>query len=109
MIMANGPYVISGAIELTADWSNDITGIYLDRTGEMQLYTSGNVAIYTNTQGYTFNWTFNADGTATWPTPGYVPSTATSTGVAGTVTWDSGYVYVCVATNTWRRASLNSW
>jgi hypothetical protein len=38
-----------------------------------------------------------------------VPSTATSTGAAGQIAYDSAYVYVCIAANTWRRAALSTW
>ena len=38
-----------------------------------------------------------------------VPESATSTGTVGTVAYDSSFVYVCVATNTWRRAALSTW
>jgi hypothetical protein len=38
-----------------------------------------------------------------------VPATATSAGKAGTIAWDSGFVYVCVADNTWKRAALTTW
>jgi hypothetical protein len=37
------------------------------------------------------------------------PATAANSGTIGTVVFDSDYVYVCVATNTWKRANLNSW
>jgi hypothetical protein len=37
------------------------------------------------------------------------PASAGATGTAGTVTWDAGYVYVCTATNTWKRAELLTW
>jgi hypothetical protein len=37
------------------------------------------------------------------------PASATATGTAGMVCWDANYVYVCTATNTWRRAALSSW
>jgi hypothetical protein len=37
------------------------------------------------------------------------PASATAPGVAGEVCWDAGYVYVCVATNAWRRAALAAW
>jgi hypothetical protein len=37
------------------------------------------------------------------------PATATSTGTAGEIRYDSGYVYICVATNTWKRAALTTW
>jgi hypothetical protein len=34
--------------------------------------------------------------------------TGTSTGTAGQIAWDANYIYVCTATNTWKRVSLNS-
>ena len=38
----------------------------------------------------------------------YVPTSNTSTGTAGQIVWDSGNVYICVATDTWKRAALTS-
>ena len=38
-----------------------------------------------------------------------VPSTATSSGQAGQIAYDSNFFYACVATNTWVRAALSSW
>jgi len=38
-----------------------------------------------------------------------VPSTATSTGVAGQYAYDTNYFYVCIATNTWKRTALVTW
>lgn len=37
------------------------------------------------------------------------PANSTSTGTKGQIAFDSNYVYVCVATNTWKRASLSTW
>lgn len=37
------------------------------------------------------------------------PANAGATGVAGTITWDSTYIYVCVATNTWKRVQIATW
>ena len=37
------------------------------------------------------------------------PSSASSTGAKGEICYDSNYVYVCVATNTWKRAALGTW
>lgn len=37
------------------------------------------------------------------------PASATDTGTTGTMCWDANYVYVCVATNTWKRAALTTW
>jgi hypothetical protein len=37
------------------------------------------------------------------------PASAGATGTTGDIAWDSGYVYVCVATDTWKRASIATW
>lgn len=38
-----------------------------------------------------------------------VPANSSANGIAGTIRYDSSYIYVCVANNTWKRASLSSW
>lgn len=37
------------------------------------------------------------------------PSLPTDEGNPGTIAYDSGYVYICVADSTWRRANLSTW
>ncbi|HEX4639156.1 MAG TPA: hypothetical protein VH170_06700 [Chthoniobacterales bacterium] len=37
------------------------------------------------------------------------PSSAAAAGAQGTIAWDSNYLYICVAPNTWKRAPLTSW
>jgi hypothetical protein len=37
------------------------------------------------------------------------PSSATDTGTLGEIRYDANYMYVCVATNTWKRTALSSW
>ena len=37
------------------------------------------------------------------------PASASATGTAGDIRYDSNYVYICVATNTWKRAALATW
>lgn len=37
-----------------------------------------------------------------------VPASSSSTGIAGQVAYNSNYVYICVATNTWIRANIQS-
>lgn len=37
------------------------------------------------------------------------PASASATGTAGEIRWDSGYIYVCIATDTWVRAALSTW
>jgi len=37
------------------------------------------------------------------------PASATDTGVAGTIAWDTSYIYVCTATNVWKRTAISTW
>jgi len=37
------------------------------------------------------------------------PASATATGTTGTVVWDANYIYVCIETNTWKRAAITTW
>ena len=37
------------------------------------------------------------------------PATATSSGTAGQIAYDSNYFYVCVSTDVWRRTVMASW
>ncbi len=37
------------------------------------------------------------------------PASATATGTKGDVAWDSDYIYICVATDTWKRTALSTW
>jgi hypothetical protein len=37
------------------------------------------------------------------------PASASASGTAGQIAWDTNYLYVCTATNTWKRTDLNTW
>ncbi len=38
-----------------------------------------------------------------------VPGSASATGTAGMISWDASYVYICTATNTWKRVAIATW
>lgn len=40
---------------------------------------------------------------------GSAPASAAATGARGSIAWDSAYVYVCTAPNTWKRAAISTW
>ena len=65
----------------------------------------------------TTKWTFGADASLTFPdasvqTTAYTGITpngtkaSNATGTPGQISWDANYIYVCTATNTWKRSSL---
>lgn len=37
------------------------------------------------------------------------PASAAAPGVAGTIVFDASYIYICIASNTWERAAINTW
>jgi hypothetical protein len=45
-------------------------------------------------------------GALSWTT---VPGNALATGTAGQLAYASGWLYVCVATNTWQRVAIATW
>jgi hypothetical protein len=54
------------------------------------------------------------DGTFAEPEGGGIewadaPATSTSTGTAGQIAYDTNYLYICIATDTWGRVALNDW
>ena len=41
--------------------------------------------------------------------PTHTPASATASGTAGEIAWDASYIYVCTATNTWKRVAISTW
>jgi hypothetical protein len=37
------------------------------------------------------------------------PASASAAGTTGTINWDADYIYVCTATNTWKRVAIATW
>jgi hypothetical protein len=41
--------------------------------------------------------------------PGETPNSANAAGTRGQIAWDDSYIYICTATNTWKRAAIGTW
>jgi hypothetical protein len=79
------------------------------RGGAVNLYYNAVKKFETTTTGINVIGTTETDKfRVTTPT---VPTASTSSGTAGDIAWDTTYLYVCVASNTWKRVELNitSW
>ena len=37
------------------------------------------------------------------------PASASAAGTVGTMSWDANYIYICTATNTWKRVAIATW
>ena len=92
--------LINGTHSVTLDSDGALTG-----DG-----ANGNFYIDTITStGTTSTWVFDVSGTTTLPGLLSAPQrtmTSTSTGTTGQMCWDADYIYVCTATNAWRRIGL---
>lgn len=87
--IANG-----GAVDSTA--FADITGVYGDNAS---LATA--LGLLAPKANAAFTGTFKI-ATAT-------PASATAAGTAGQIAWDANFMYVCIATNTWKRTAISTW
>lgn len=54
------------------------------------------------------NITFTTGGAA-FLAPLTTPASASATGKAGSIVWDANFIYICVATNTWKRVAISTW
>ncbi len=66
---------------------------------------AGNVGIGTSTPGAKLD----INGDSFIVETAKTPSSASDACITGTYAWDTDYLYMCVATNTWKRAALSTW
>ena len=100
-----------------SNYSNVNTKAYAESMG-YQNFGNVNVAAYITTNGLTnysninllaaLSGAITIGGNLTVSNV-YVPTANNSVGSTGQLTYDSNYVYVCIAANTWRRANLAIW
>ncbi len=74
-------------------------------TERMRITSAGNVGIGTSAPTQKLDINDDSIRVRTAKTP----ASATATGTQGQIAWDADYVYVCVATDTWKRSSIATW
>jgi len=65
--------------------------------------------IFADSGAVTFAGTISTSAGKLIVTTPETPATAAATGTIGTITWDANYIYVCTATNTWKRVAIATW
>lgn len=85
----------------TSDTTTAAGGIVFGTSGDTNLYRSAANTLKTDDD-------FVAGSKLYVPTS-QTPATAAATGTAGQIAWDSNYIYVCVAANTWKRSAITTW
>lgn len=79
---------------------------YSNGSERMRIESSGKVLIGTTTAGAS-KLTIADDSIQI--NTAKTPASATATGTTGQVCWDASYIYVCTATDTWKRAAIATW
>ena len=77
----------------------------------MTIRGGGNVLIGTTTDlGYKLDVSGTAQATQfKLSALNTAPASATATGTTGEIRVDANYIYICTATNTWKRSAITSW
>ena len=91
---------IDGSFSAVTNGTSNITIANTNSNAAVSINGTSNVAVFANTGFYT---------TALNITTSFTPASSSAAGVAGQITWDSNYVYVCIATNTWKRSPIGTW
>jgi hypothetical protein len=81
--------------------------VFLRRQSPNVLRMAGNAA---GTVSATFDLIGSLQLTGTFRISNSSPPTASnSSGSSGQIAWDADYIYVCTATNTWKRVAISTW
>lgn len=75
-------------------------------------YVTGPVAstasLYGQPCSTSLGYYFQCDGDTIRMSTSRTPASSSATGNTGEICWDSSYIYVCTASNTWKRCALSS-
>lgn len=81
-------------------------------TQRMRIFAGGNVNIGSTTSdaGYLLNVQGTIRGTQFFLSAlNTAPASATATGTTGEIRIDANFIYICTATNTWKRVAISTW
>ena len=68
-----------------------------------------NVALSSNVTGNTLFYNTATNVVTYGSTITSAPVANNSTGITGQIAYDTSYIYICVATDTWVRSLIDSW
>lgn len=84
--------------------SNDLAGALV-----FSRLTDSNAAAQTPTESGRFTEAGHLQLVETPILPTKTPTNSSATGTTGEVAWDASYIYICVATNSWKRVAIAAW
>jgi hypothetical protein len=101
----------AGNLAIDVDFNSDTASPALvaniKGTERLRIDSSGRLLVGTSSDSGGALFQVNGDrirvGTAK------TPATSGATGTTGEIAWDADYIYVCTATNTWKRTAISTW
>lgn len=97
----------SEALRITAESATLPITVYTNSSERLRSDSSGRLLVGTsNDSGGAL---FQVNGNRIRVGTAKTPASATDTGTAGEICWDANYIYVCTATNTWKRTAIATW
>ena len=84
---------------------NDTVTVETSGSERLRVNSSGNVGIGTDSPLVRLDVNANSIRVRTARTP----ASATAFGNQGEIAWDANYIYICTATNTWKRVAISTW
>jgi hypothetical protein len=73
------------------------------------LYVTGSNQVGVGVSDPAIGVTLDISGSAMRLRNSSTPANAGSVGVQGEIRWDANYIYVCIATDTWKRVAIGTW
>ena len=104
-----GSLFISGGANVTIQSPSDEDMIVATANGAVTLYYNDAPKVATTTDGIDVTGNATISGDSIIIETSKTPSSASDTGTKGQIAYDDNYIYVCTATNTWKRVAISTW
>jgi len=98
-----GNFYIRGSERIRFQGINGEPLLYLNENSNVEMYYDNALKIETTSTGTLTTGQMNLAGLNT------APASAAAAGVLGEIRYTADYIYVCTATNTWKRSALSTW
>lgn len=102
---SSGTFILSADIDNTVADTNIL--LKIDTAVVMSIDVDGNIGMgkYNDTP----TAALDVDGDIFRLQDSKTPTSASATGNVGSICWDTNYIYVCTATDTWKRVAISTW
>lgn len=95
---------VGGALQIVVQDSSALV-LSTNDTERVRVSSTGNVGIAAASPTHALDVNSDSIRVRTAKTP----ASASDTGTQGQIAWDANYIYICTATDTWKRVAIATW